>query len=308
MMRFALSHVTRYAYSARVDLAHHVLHLDVPDLPSQAASRREILCTPAAAAQVARRDHFGNLVTQIHLDVAHDGFEVRFRADGVLRARRLPEPVATPAWASVAAALDGDGFPDCVAASEFALPSPLVPAIPQVAAFARPWFPPGAPILVCALALTREVNRRFSYDPAATHVATPLARAFEQRAGVCQDFAHIEIAALRGLGLAARYVSGYLATRPPPGAPPLRGTDASHAWVSVWCGPEAGWIDLDPTNDCAVGERHLVSAFGRDYGDVSPVRGVLTGGGAHSLAVEVDLDLFAEADKIEAAGGAVAPA
>lgn len=307
-MRFALRHVTRYAYSARVDLAHHVLHLDVPDLPSQQASRREILCVPAAAMRAARRDHFGNLVTQLQLDAPHDGFEVCLLAEGVVHGRRLPDPDATPSWERVAAALDGDGFPDCVVASEFALPSPLVPVSPQVVAWARPCFPAGAPVLACALALNRAVYRAFRYDPAATHVATPLDRAFEQRAGVCQDFAHVQIAALRGHGLAARYVSGYLATRPPPGAPAMRGADASHAWVSVWCGAEAGWIDLDPTNDCAVAERHVVAAFGRDYGDVSPVRGVLTGGGAHGVAVEVDLDLFAEAGKIAPGAGTVAPA
>lgn len=307
-MRFSLRHVTRYAYSARVDLAHHVLHLDVPDLPSQRASRREILCAPAAAMRATRRDHFGNLVTQILLDVPHDGFEVCLLAEGEVRGRALPDPGSTPAWERVAGALDGDGFPDCVAASEFALASPLVPASPQVVAWARPCFPAGAPILACALALTRAVRRAFRYDPTATHVATPLVRAFEQRAGVCQDFAHVQIAALRGHGLAARYVSGYLATRPPPGAAPLRGADATHAWVSVWCGPDAGWIDLDPTNDCAVDERHVVASVGRDYGDVSPVRGVLTGGGAHGVMVEVDLDLVADAGKIADGAGTVEPA
>jgi transglutaminase-like putative cysteine protease len=175
----------------------------------------------------------------------------------------------------------------------FALPSPAVPSNALAADYARESFTPGRPLLEAALDLVSRIHRDFEYDPTSTTVATPLAEVLEQRRGVCQDFAHLAIAGLRGLGLAARYVSGYLETLPPPGQPKLRGADASHAWLALYC-PEAteahGWVDLDPTNDCPISDQYITTAVGRDYQDVTPVRGVFYGGGEHSLAVSVDVD------------------
>jgi transglutaminase-like putative cysteine protease len=291
MMRFRLSHRSVYAYATRVDLAQHVLHLDVRATARQHVEHAEVHCHPDPDATSVRRDHFGNVATHVQLAFPHDGFAAELRATGLLRPPPPVDPLATPPWEDIAAALDGDGFPAPVDACEFAAPSPLVPRLDMLTALAKICLTPRLPVLAGALALCASIHRQFRYQPGATDVATPLARAVEMRAGVCQDFAHAGIGALRGLGLAARYVSGYLATRPAPGMAPLRGVDASHAWISVWCGDEAGWVDIDPTNDCLAGTRHVVAAWGRDYADVSPVRGVLIGGGAHRLQVAVDLDV-----------------
>jgi transglutaminase-like putative cysteine protease len=173
-------------------------------------------------------------------------------------------------------------------------PSPFVPRLPELRAWARPHFPPGRPLAEAALALMAALHREFRYDSASTEVDTPLGTAFAQRRGVCQDFAHLLAGALRMLGLPARYVSGYLLTQPPPGQAPLVGADASHAWVALWCprGDGAGdgdgdWLELDPTNACVPARDHVRVAIGRDYGDVTPLRGVIRGGGTHQLAVRV---------------------
>ncbi len=288
-MRFRLTHRTSFAYATRVDLSHHALHLDARALPTQTVSRAVISCEPPVARLSAMQDHFGNRVTHLTIEVPHDRFDVVLEAEGVLRV--APRPASTPDWETLSRALAGDGFPMAVTASEFALDSPLATATAGLREFARPSFDSGRSILDAAIDLTGRIHRVFRYDPTATDVSTPLAEVIVNRAGVCQDFAHVEIAALRSLGLAARYVSGYVATRAPGEAAPLRGADASHAWISVWCGEAAGWVDLDPTNDLVVADAHVVAAWGRDYGDVSPVRGVLVGGGAHTLAVAVDLQL-----------------
>lgn len=288
-MQFRLSHRTRFAYATRVDLSHHALHLDARTLPTQRVTRAAISCDPDAARTSVISDHFDNRVTHLTIAVPHDHFEIVLEAEGVLDV--APPPAVTPAWEELRRALAGDGFPIAVGPSEFALDSPLAAANAELRNFAQASFEAGRPILDAAIALTSSIHRAFRYDPAATDVSTPLAEVIAKRAGVCQDFAHIEIAALRSFGLAARYVSGYVATRPPGAAAPLRGADASHAWISVWCGDMAGWVDLDPTNDLVVGNAHVVAAWGRDYGDVSPVRGVLVGGGMHTLGVAVDLQL-----------------
>jgi transglutaminase-like putative cysteine protease len=165
----------------------------------------------------------------------------------------------------------------------------MVPVGPDFAAFSRQDFPPGRPILDAVSALTSRVFHDFRFDPRATDVTTPVAEVFKKRAGVCQDFAHLMLACLRSLGLPARYVSGYLETAPPPGQPRLSGADASHAWVSVFCGDQAGWIDIDPTNNLLPGDRHITVAWGRDFSDVSPLRGVTLGAGGQFLEIAVDV-------------------
>lgn len=185
--------------------------------------------------------------------------------------------------------LDGNGFPAPVLESEFVHASPFAQADAEAVAYALQSFTPSRPVLAAAKELTERIFRDFRYDPAATEVFTPVSEVMKQRAGVCQDFAHLQISMLRGLGLAARYVSGYIRTLKEGETTGLRGADASHAWLSVWCGPELGWVDLDPTNNMICSDQHVTAALGRDYGDISPVRGVVLGGGPHRIGVAVEL-------------------
>ena len=168
----------------------------------------------------------------------------------------------------------------------------MAPALAAAQELALPSFPPGRPVLAAALDLAERIAREFRFRPGVTTVSTPVAQVLEGREGVCQDFAQVMISALRSLGLPARYVSGYIRTRSPPGQPRLRGVDASHAWVSCWLGGRDGWADLDPTNALIVGDQHVVIGWGRDFADVSPVSGIITGGGMQTVEVGVDLDLL----------------
>ena len=200
----------------------------------------------------------------------------------------MPSPSDTPPWEAVA---NSTALP--LEAQEFLFDSALIPASAEMAAYARAAFPPGRPLLDAVLELTRRIHDEFTFDREATTIATPLADVFRSRRGVCQDFARLEIACLRSLGLPARYVSGYLETVPPPGRSRLLGADASHAWVAVYC-PEAGWIHVDPTNNLLPSRTHITVAWGRDYYDVSPIHGVILGGGNHTLRVHVDVLRLAE--------------
>jgi transglutaminase-like putative cysteine protease len=176
-----------------------------------------------------------------------------------------------------------------LSAREFVFDSPLVRAHPSLAAYAEPTFRPGRPIVEAILELNHRIETEFAYDPSATDISTPLAQVLRQRRGVCQDFAHVAVGCLRSMGLAARYVSGYLETMPPPGMPRLVGADASHAWASVFL-PDFGWLDLDPTNDLLPSGRHIVVGWGRDFSDISPLIGVVLGGGQHRLTIGVDVE------------------
>jgi transglutaminase-like putative cysteine protease len=206
-----------------------------------------------------------------------------------VNARELPASETTPAWETVAALFRDPVSPAVVEPYQFVFDSPQVRASMELAAYAAESFGRETPLLAGATDLTRRIFEDFKYDPKATTVATPLEEVWQKRRGVCQDFAHLGIACLRSLGLPARYISGYLRTRPPEGRPRLVGADASHAWFSVYC-PGAGWVDFDPTNNVLPGEEHITVAYGRDFGDVSPVAGILTGGGEHDVQVSVDVE------------------
>jgi transglutaminase-like putative cysteine protease len=199
-----------------------------------------------------------------------------------------PAPAATMAWDQATELLAVERAPELLDACQFTFDSPYTVAGPAALAYARSSFAPGRPLLEAALDLTRRIHADFVYDGTATEVATPVDQVLRERRGVCQDFAHLELACLRQLGLPARYVSGYLRTYPPPGGTPLVGADASHAWLAIWC-PGHGWLDLDPTNGLLPGDEHVTLAWGRDYGDVSPINGVILGGGEHEVAVAVDV-------------------
>ncbi|WP_426955775.1 transglutaminase family protein [Muricoccus radiodurans] len=290
-MRYRVRHTTRYAYGGSVDLGAQMLHLMPRDLPGRqrvidAAVRTE----PNPARRAEGTDHFGNRVTWLFLDRPHPEFEVSSEALVEVGFPAPPPAAETPAWEAVAAAAraGGDGAWE---AAEFAFGSSMAPAHAGAGEYARPSFPPGRPVLEALLELNARIRREFTFRAGVTTIATPISEILERRHGVCQDFTHLMLGALRALGLPARYVSGYIRTHPPPGKPKRQGSDQSHAWVGCWMGPEAGWVDLDPTNNLVVRDEHVVIGWGRDYADISPVRGIVLGGGAkHGLEVSVDLE------------------
>jgi transglutaminase-like putative cysteine protease len=284
-VKYRVRHTTSYAYAEPVDLASHMLHLTPRQLPHQSVRSAILDAVPEVARSSEGTDHFGNFVSWLFLDLPHAEFEVTAEAVVDVAFPPPPDAAGTPAWDALAATAR-DTWP----VAEFAFDSALAPARPAVAEYVRPSFPAGRPVLEGLLDLNARIRREFAFRAGVTTIATPVEKVLAQRAGVCQDFTHLMISGLRALGLPARYVSGYIRTRPPPGRAPRRGADQSHAWVGAWLGPEHGWIDLDPTNDLVVQDEHVVLAWGRDYRDVSPVRGVILGGGKHSLSVSVDLE------------------
>ena len=242
--------------------------------------------TPAPALRKTRTDYFGNRVCFFSIQEIHQRLEIV--AESLVRVTRVTPsvPSLSPPWEKVAALFHDPVSPELVEPYQFCFGSPLLDNSPELADYARGSFPKDTSLLVGVLDLNRRIFRDFQYDRVATTVATPLEDVLANRRGVCQDFAHLAIASLRSLGLAARYVSGYLSTRPPEGKEQLVGADASHAWFAVFC-PGFGWVDFDPTNNRMPADEHITVAYGRDYSDVSPISGVILGGGSHSLKVAV---------------------
>ncbi len=288
-MRYRITHQTHYVYDRDVSVSHHVVQLCPRDLPSQRCLTHDLCVRPEPATRTERIDYFGNRAVLVTLETAHREFEVIAGSLVEIVPRLAPAEGLTTPWEEVAARCDAPGWGDAAAAGEYRFDSPMVRRQAAIGAWAKASFPTGRPLLEAITALNTRIHREFTFDARATSVSTPVEEVFAHRRGVCQDFAHLMLAALRTLGLPARYVSGYLETLPPPGRTRLVGADASHAWVSVWC-PGAGWVDFDPTNDVLAGLRHITVAWGRDFGDISPVRGVLVGSGHHSLRVSVDVE------------------
>ncbi|HEY2134157.1 MAG TPA: transglutaminase family protein [Acetobacteraceae bacterium] len=288
-MRYRVHHVTSYAYATPVDLASHMLHLTPRGLDWQRVISSAIEVSPGQSRMSVGIDHFGNQVAWLFLEVPHDRFVVTASAEVEVEFPAPPGAETTLPWEQVAVAAAA-GRAEGWQAAEFIFDSPMLPAEPAAGAYAAQSFPPGRPVLEGLLELTARIRREFSFKAGVSNLHTPVSRTLSQRAGVCQDFTHLMIASLRALGLPARYVSGYLRTKPPPGTTVRRGVDQSHAWVGAWLGPAHGWVDLDPTNDLVVRDEHVVLAWGRDYGDISPVRGLILGGGKHSVTVGVDLE------------------
>jgi transglutaminase-like putative cysteine protease len=285
---YDLTHTTTYDYHALVTVSHHLLRVSPRRLGWQFRLEHSIQTDPVAATTSQRTDYFGNEVTFATIEGAHRRLRVTSRSRVALAPAFIPDPSETPQWESVRGLCRSDRSSAVLEAIEFTFATPLVPLEPAFAEYAASSFTPRRSILEAALDLTARIHADFTFDPTATTLSTPLLEVLERRRGVCQDFAHFQIACLRALGLPARYVSGYLETIPPPGQPRLLGADASHAWVALFC-PGIGWIDLDPTNNCLPSIRHITAAWGRDYGDVSPIRGVLLGSGEHTLSVAVDV-------------------
>jgi transglutaminase-like putative cysteine protease len=286
-MRYEVKHLTRYAYGAPVDLGYHLLRLVPPATPRQRPLAHAIALDPKPERVGAFTDHFGNEIRHVAIERRHDTFAAELSATVEVSPAKTAPPEG-PAWEEAAAAIRDDGFTAEWAAAEFAYASPLAPDSDLAArAYCAESFTPRRPIVAALRDLTTRVNRDFAYVPGATTISTPVAEVMHTRRGVCQDFAHVMIAGLRALGLPARYVSGYIRTYAPAGGEERRGGDASHAWAAAWCGPALGWIEFDPTNDLVVNEEHIVLAYGRDFSDVSPLRGVILGGGAHTADVSV---------------------
>jgi len=294
-VRYHVIHETSYSYDSPVSLSRQHLHLTPRDCPWQSCIAHRISIDPEPTLSLSRLDHFGNPVRQFAIEAPHSTLVVR--AESTIEVRpHLPGgglatvlPPSSP-WESVSAALAYGATPVRLEANNFLFESPYVRVKREFAAYASPSFPPNRPLLEAVKALMSRIHAEFEFDPEATTVSTPVIKVLENKRGVCQDFAHLMLACLRSLGLAARYVSGYLLTRPPPGQPRLIGADASHAWVSVYCPDGKGggrWVDFDPTNDVLPDTQHITLAWGRDFGDVSPLRGVILGGDAHELDVAV---------------------
>lgn len=299
MKRYRVTHTTTYEYADDVPVCQNQMHLAPRATPRQACRSHRLLIKPRPASRRSRIDYFGNAAEFISVEKAHKELKVTAISEVEVYAREL-QPTPSPAWEAIRDRLHTDRSPVWLDAYQYCFESPLIRGRDaslrkSLLEYAEPSFPAGRPILEAARDLTSRIHADFRYDQATTSVYTPLEQVLSQRSGVCQDLAHIEAGCLRAMGLAARYVSGYLLTQPPPGKPKLIGADASHAWIAVFTG-EVGWIDFDPTNNVSPGEEHITLAWGRDYSDVCPIEGVYVGGGSSILTVQVDVQPLSLAD------------
>lgn len=282
-VEYTVVHTTDYNYTEPVPVSHHIARVTPRSFDRQVCLEHQLDIEPTAAVTKTHVDYFGNTMTFFATQSAHKRLTVRATSRVMVKAPSLSNLSDSRPWETAA---DRSSLP--LDAVECAIELRPNRTGVEAAAYAQPSFPPGRPLLEAVADLTKRIHADFTYDPKATTVATSLAEVFESRRGVCQDFARLEIACLRAQGVPARYVSGYLETTPPPGRPRLVGTTASHAWVAVYC-PELGWVDVDPTNDLVPARSHVTLAWGRDYADISPIRGVILGGGEHSLTVSVEV-------------------
>lgn len=285
-MRYQVEHQTVYSYDIPVIQSQQLLHMMPRQTDFQQCVSYTLACEPPPAEQSRRQDFFGNHDDYFTILTPHQSLEVlsRFQVD-VQPRPTMDALTQSPAWEQVQGMLQSQATQHLDAAP-FTYATAKVKCSDALASFARSCFTPQRPLLQAAMALTQHIYAEFEFDAQATDVSTPLDEVLTGRRGVCQDFAHLMIGAMRSLGLACRYVSGYILTHPPAGQPRLVGADASHAWVSVYC-PVYGWVDFDPTNNCLVQSEHITVAWGRDFSDVSPMRGVVLGGGLQQLTVSV---------------------
>lgn len=287
-MLYEVSHETRFRYGGSVSMSHQLLKLRPRRSNRQNVADSELTVTPQPSVQRNWIDYFGNEVEFLTVQEPHRELVITNRS----RVEVLPGMNImldfSPPWDVVAQSMQTPTTTEALGASQYCFESPYVDVHADLREFARATFEPGKPLLQAAMAMTSRIHQEFTYQGGVTDVSTPVRRVLELKKGVCQDFAHFEIACLRSIGLPARYVSGYLMTRPPEGREKLQGADESHAWLSVWC-PELGWVDFDPTNNLIPNLEHITVAWGRDYGDVSPVSGFIFGGGKHRVNVAVDV-------------------
>ncbi|MBU6449636.1 MAG: transglutaminase family protein [Rhodospirillales bacterium] len=285
MTLYRLHHSTIYDYAEPVVLGTHFMHLLPRERPGQWIREAQLDISPAPDCRRDEIDHFGNCTTTVSLAGAHKQFSVVLSATAEVGLPAPPPAPETPRWEAIAA-----WGQQALEVAEFCLPSKLAMPAGEIADYAAVSFLPGRRILEGLLELNQRIFTEMSYKPGVSNNATTAMQILHTRAGVCQDYAHFMLACLRALGLPGRYVSGYLCTSPAPGQTRRRGADQSHAWVGAWAGPEIGWVDFDPTNNLLVSDEHVTLAWGRDFSDVSPLRGIILGGGRHSLHVGVDLE------------------
>jgi transglutaminase-like putative cysteine protease len=286
-MEYTVRHRTTYRYAQDVSYSHHLVHLAPRETATQRVTAFDLTVSPGSAQRTHRNDYFDNPTEWLALKEAHSMLEIIAQSRVTVIDRPEHDAEASEPWENVRARLetnDLSGY-DVV---QYVFDSTLTVFTVDLGTYAAKSFTPGRPILAAAMELMSRIHEDFRYDSTVTDTTTLVDRIFEMRAGVCQDFAHVGIAAMRSLGLPARYVSGYLLTEPPPGKERLIGADASHAWFSIWA-PPFGWVDLDPTNNVIPGEGHITISWGRDYADVAPINGVVTGGGDHLVEVGVDV-------------------
>lgn len=286
-MIYDVSHKTTVSYAWNVSLSQHLLHLAPRVCPQQTILNHALLAEPAPSLAKRDRDFFGNPTTYLTVQEPHNQLTVVATSRIDVRAPEHPAPETTTPWDQVALQLAGRTDDEGLDVFQYVFDSPFTGSA-QAEEYAQVSFPAGRPILEGAVDLMSRIHREFKYEGGVTDIYTPVDSVMVNRRGVCQDFAHLQIACLRALGLPARYVSGYLLTHPPAGQEKKIGADASHAWLAVWV-PDHGWVDLDPTNDIIPADEHITVAWGRDYGDVSPINGIVLGGGDQRISVAVDV-------------------
>lgn len=288
-MIYRVRHLTTYAYESPVTFARCALRLSAHSGDGQTVLESAVTVTPEPARLEQHEGQFGERVITATIEAPHNELKILATSRVQIDRPPLPRPLAGQPWEAVRDAAFATRQLDLASPAHFLYPSKMTSVHRSMTEFARESFTPGRPIVEAAFDLTQRIKASFRYDPGYTEVATPAIDAFDARRGVCQDYAHIMIAGLKGLGLPAAYVSGYLRTVPPPGKPRLEGADATHAWVDLWCGEADGWIGFDPTNALVVAEDHIILAIGRDYSDVAPIGGIVLGPGEQTIKVGVDV-------------------
>lgn len=292
-MRYQISHSTTYQYAAPISLCHNIACLLPRNTPYQQVVSSYLQVTPRAASVHERVDLFGNRVHHFAIQRTHQSLTVTAHSEVLIRPMEYPGLLQTTRWEEVRDNILLDNSPAGLEARAYLLPSPFIAPTDVIRGYAEESFQPERTVLEAMLDLNHRIFTEFTYDPHFTTVVTPLEEVLEHRRGVCQDFAHLAIACVRAMGIPARYVSGYLETLPPPGQEKLQGADASHAWLSVY-DPVLGWTDFDPTNDQIPSHQHVTTAWGRDYSDVTPLKGIFFGSSEHQLKVAVDVNRVGE--------------
>jgi len=294
-VRYEIVHLTEYSYGEAVPLCHNVARLRPRETDRQTCLRHDLIVSPTPLVFRERIDFFGNPVTSFSVQNTHLSLSVTARSEVEVQPAPGPSGLFPMTWEEATGILASGVDPGVRLARQFVFESPQIPHQSVLADYARPSFAPGRSLPEALLDLTGRIHSDFRFEKGCTSVGTPVLEVFQARQGVCQDFAHLEIACLRSMGLAGRYVSGYIVTEPPPGQPRQVGADASHAWVSAFV-PGTGWMDVDPTQGGIADENHITVAWARDYDDVAPLKGILLGGQQQSLRVAVDVIPVADGD------------
>ncbi len=296
-MRFRVVHSTHYTYAARVTSCYNVANVMPRDTRRQRCLNSRVTVSPQPAVSRSRTDYFGNQAYHFEIQNAHKELVITAESEVHISDRDLDLNLDFGvSYGQALHHIRNNRSQQMLNAREYLLDSPMIEATEDLAVYAQPSFIPDRSLKSCVSDLTTRIFRDFAYDPDFTTIATPLSEVLKHKRGVCQDFAHLQIGCLRAVGIPAKYVSGYIETLPPPGKEKMVGADATHAWVAYFC-PDEGWLEFDPTNDTAASNQHIVTAFGRDYFDVTPLKGVIFGGGkAPMLSVSVDVSRLEDTD------------